>query len=264
LLICYLKGVATSEVRAERSEKDSNTHFIMARLNAKGNRPSAGTRSIASIILATLFVVSISKNKHSGHAFSRHAAFRRSSELGQMGTSLFRPKQMPSRDRAGSDTSLEMIIPDAAISAANSFMVATIDADIANISNDEFKTVFAGGIVVMCAGVLSAVMVGILLEAGGGNTYDKLVLDTYLNDDNVMEDFLKTLDTDEEREKAREMIANMRSRGLSEVSGDGKPLSVREAFAEASGTPGDDAQKSSLPELQKDGKEKSLFSDYED
>ena len=106
---------------------------------------------------------------------------------------------------------MHLMIPDSALSTVNSVMIATIDADIAQISNDDFKTVFLGGIVVMCAGLLSAFIVGALLEARGGSSYEKLVLDTYLNDDNMMEDFLKSLKTDEEREKAREMIAKMPS-----------------------------------------------------
>jgi len=148
---------------------------------------------------------------------------------------------------------------------ASNFVLATIDADIANIGNDDFKTVFLGGIVVMCAGVLSALIVGGLLEAGGGKTYDKLVLDTYLNDDDIMEEFLKTLNTEEERTKARDMIANMRSKLLEQQAG--AELSVRDAFAAAIKS---DQEKTKEPQPaaadisnQKD-RSASVFSDYED
>lgn len=59
----------------------------------------------------------------------------------------------------------------------NPFLLSTIDADIDNISNDDFATVFAGGIMVMFGGVLSALVVGLILDSG--DNYSNVVADSY-------------------------------------------------------------------------------------
>ena len=58
---------------------------------------------------------------------------------------------------------------------STSTLLSTIDADIANISNDQFGLVFAGGITVMVGGLVSVLLVGFLLE--NSNSYASIVAD---------------------------------------------------------------------------------------
>jgi hypothetical protein len=57
-------------------------------------------------------------------------------------------------------------------------LISTIDSDIANIPDNEFRTVFAGGIAIMFGSVLSTIFVGFLIESNGGG-YADLVAETY-------------------------------------------------------------------------------------
>lgn len=50
--------------------------------------------------------------------------------------------------------------------------LATVSADIDNISTDNFKEVFTGGIVVMCGGIGSSLITGLLLDFSG--KYDEV------------------------------------------------------------------------------------------
>lgn len=59
----------------------------------------------------------------------------------------------------------------------NPFLLSTISADIDNIPTDDFGTVFAGGIMVMLGGVLSALVVGLILDSG--DNYSNVVADSY-------------------------------------------------------------------------------------
>ena len=56
--------------------------------------------------------------------------------------------------------------------------IATVSADIDNISTDNFAEVFTGGIAVMLGGVASSLIVGIFLEFGGGK-YEDIINDSY-------------------------------------------------------------------------------------
>jgi hypothetical protein len=47
-----------------------------------------------------------------------------------------------------------------------STLIATIDADIAKIPENEFAPVFMGGVVVMFGGVIASLIVGTILEKG--------------------------------------------------------------------------------------------------
>merc|ERR1712087_349377 len=64
--------------------------------------------------------------------------------------------------------------------ASTSTHISTIDADIANIADDQFGIVFAGGIVVMLGGVFSALAVGAILNAG--QSYGRVIADSYAED----------------------------------------------------------------------------------
>ena len=69
-----------------------------------------------------------------------------------------------------SSSSLEVMPIDSAMTT-----IATVSADIDNISTDNFAEVFTGGIAVMLGGVASSLIVGIFLEFGGAK-YDDVSL----------------------------------------------------------------------------------------
>jgi len=127
-----------------------------------------------------------------------------------------------------------------------SIFLSTIDADIAKISNEDFKTVFTGGIVVMFGGVFSALIVGFLLE--NGNSYASVVADSYAQGGD--EEFWESL-SPEDQEKTRELMGKLRK------SKEGKKVDG-----------GDDGVKSKIPEtspaLAINKEEISMFSDYDD
>ena len=90
----------------------------------------------------------------------------------------------------------------AAAAAASSVLLSTIDSDIANIPENEFRTVFAGGIGIMFGSILSTIFVGYLIESGGGGGkrgggYVDLVAETYVEQSSIMgekeETFLNSL-----------------------------------------------------------------------
>eukprot|EP00816_Leptocylindrus_hargravesii_P004061 CAMPEP_0196801386 /NCGR_PEP_ID=MMETSP1362-20130617/1136_1 /TAXON_ID=163516 /ORGANISM="Leptocylindrus danicus, Strain CCMP1856" /LENGTH=150 /DNA_ID=CAMNT_0042172315 /DNA_START=153 /DNA_END=605 /DNA_ORIENTATION=- len=58
--------------------------------------------------------------------------------------------------------------------------LATVSADIDNISTDNFKEVFTGGLVVMCGGIASSLITGLLLDMSG--KYDEAVANDALGD----------------------------------------------------------------------------------
>lgn len=83
-----------------------------------------------------------------------------------------------------------------------SLLISTIDADIANIADDDFGTVFLGGIAVMFGGLLSAIIVGTIVDKRG--LYANIVADSYIQSSDD-EEFWKNL-TEEEKIKTRELL----------------------------------------------------------
>lgn len=88
------------------------------------------------------------------------------------------------------------------VASASSFLLSTIDSDIANIPDNEFRTVFAGGMGIMFGSILSTIFVGYLIEfpggsRGGGSGYVDLVAETYVEQSSIMgekeETFLNSL-----------------------------------------------------------------------
>eukprot|EP00588_Corethron_pennatum_P015436 CAMPEP_0194280768 /NCGR_PEP_ID=MMETSP0169-20130528/18699_1 /TAXON_ID=218684 /ORGANISM="Corethron pennatum, Strain L29A3" /LENGTH=163 /DNA_ID=CAMNT_0039025619 /DNA_START=222 /DNA_END=713 /DNA_ORIENTATION=+ len=73
-----------------------------------------------------------------------------------------------------SPSALRAVPSDLVASLGSSIAVATASADIDSMSNDAFGPVFAGGIVIMFAGIASALIVGALLEMNP-DVYDDLV-----------------------------------------------------------------------------------------
>eukprot|EP00977_Amphora_coffeiformis_P000085 scaffold19_cov169-Amphora_coffeaeformis.AAC.10 len=117
------------------------------------------------------------------------------------------PPSLATTTTTPSTTSLPMMTGVMSDIISSSHMtLATIDADIANIPTNEFRTVFLGGLAVMAGGLLSAVAVGVILEASDG--YAAVVAESY---DNLEADeaFWQGL-SEEEAKKARDMLAKVR------------------------------------------------------
>jgi hypothetical protein len=95
-------------------------------------------------------------------------------------------------------------------SVVGSMIVATIDSDIANIPTNEFAPVFAGGVAVMFGGLLSALIVGFIIDKR--NLYANLVADSYAQGEDD-EDFWKGLN-EEEKRKTQELLQRVRESKL--------------------------------------------------
>jgi len=106
------------------------------------------------------------------------------------------------------------MLPDADsfLSSSSNMLLSTIDSDIANIPQNEFAPVFMGGIIVMFGGVLSALIVGFILERG--NLYANVVADSYAQSSED-EEFWKGL-SDEEKKKAQDMIDKLNAKKAQE------------------------------------------------
>jgi hypothetical protein len=102
---------------------------------------------------------------------------------------------------------------------ASNMWISTIDSDIANIPQNEFAPVFMGGIIVMFGGVISALIVGYILESK--NLYANVVADSYAQgaDD---EEFWKGL-SDEEKKKTQALIDKLNAKKASE---NGVPVQI--------------------------------------
>ena len=88
----------------------------------------------------------------------------------------------------------------------NPFLLATVDADIAKLSDNEFAPIFAGGILVMFGGVASALIVGAILESR--NSYANVIADSYAQSEDD-EEFWKGL-SEEEATKTRELLQRLK------------------------------------------------------
>jgi len=93
-------------------------------------------------------------------------------------------------------TELRLLPPE-----ASSLLIATIDSDIAKLSDNEFAPIFLGGIGVMLGGLVSAIVVGTMVDKG--NLSVQLVADLY--DD---AELWKGL-SEEEKMKAQKMLQEM-------------------------------------------------------
>jgi hypothetical protein len=132
---------------------------------------------------------------------SQHVAFRQSSF--QSPTTFRETKTAHSM----LDGSMLDGLQGSAMNSMNSLVLATIDADIANIDDNKFGLVFAGGIAVMVGGVLSALIVGFILERG--DLYASVVADSYLQGAQD-EEFWKGL-SEEEKKKTQELLSKVKA-----------------------------------------------------
>lgn len=138
---------------------------------------------------------------------------------------------------------------DSVMSSSN-MLLSTIDSDIANIPTNEFAPVFMGGIVVMFGGVLSALIVGFILERG--NLYANVVADSYAQSEED-EEFWKGL-SEEEKKKAQAMIDKLNAKKAQEESGTPQIMSTEVAAKEVVVEESTDKSTQAL----------DMFSDYAD
>lgn len=150
---------------------------------------------------------------------------------------------------------------------STSTFISTISADIDNISNDEFGKVFAGGIFVMIGGVVSALIVGFLLESN--NSYANVVADSYAQSGD--EEFWEKL-SPEDQVKAKELIAKIKAskEGNSSPSSDTTSQEVVvPSMINGEATGKEEPTPSMTPVVNEENKKKdqeavSMFSDYDD
>lgn len=158
-----------------------------------------------------------------------------------------------------SSSSLEVMPIDSAMTT-----IATVSADIDNISTDNFAEVFTGGIAVMLGGVASSLIVGIFLEFGGAK-YDDAVNDSYGSDgDQEFEIPDKSEWTEEQRAEFEALAEKFIKR---KISPSGQELvdfmnqfqnDVKQSRSVASSSESTTSDEQVVKE-----KELSLFSDYD-
>lgn len=160
-------------------------------------------------------------------------------------------------------SSLEMIpesaesIANAAFSNYNNFLLATIDSDIASVPDNEFAPIFAGGILVMFGGVVSALIVGFILDSR--DLYANVVADSYAQSAED-EEFWKGL-SEEEKKKTQELLAKIKE------SKDGTPAPSMVQEAKEGIKTEEPTQETSKSEAApqgtpSDNKDTGMFSDY--
>mmetsp|Transcript_7464 Transcript_7464/g.14130 ORF Transcript_7464/g.14130 Transcript_7464/m.14130 type:complete len:243 (+) Transcript_7464:158-886(+) len=161
---------------------------------------------------------------------------------------------------------------------SSSHLISTISADIDNIPQDDFGTVFAGGIAVMIGGVLSTLIVGFLLERG--DSYANVVAESYAQGGD--EEFWRSLSPDDQ-ERAREMLEKLREskkgRGEGEIGVSvgggggggggleaGSSTTVRSSSSSSSNDAKEKTSTSGNGDKKENGKKEavSMFSDYDD
>eukprot|EP00560_Eucampia_antarctica_P005416 CAMPEP_0197837236 /NCGR_PEP_ID=MMETSP1437-20131217/31528_1 /TAXON_ID=49252 ORGANISM="Eucampia antarctica, Strain CCMP1452" /NCGR_SAMPLE_ID=MMETSP1437 /ASSEMBLY_ACC=CAM_ASM_001096 /LENGTH=239 /DNA_ID=CAMNT_0043444113 /DNA_START=74 /DNA_END=793 /DNA_ORIENTATION=- len=138
------------------------------------------------------------------------------------------------------------------------FWLATVSADIDNIPSNEFTTVFAGGIMVMFGGVVSALIVGLILESG--DSYASVVADSYEDQKEEMirniqeedEEFWSKL-SPEEQEQAKQILITLKEKKM-EREGKKVPVATTSVQKDNSVT----------PTTTSSSKGNNMFSDYDD
>jgi hypothetical protein len=142
----------------------------------------------------------------------------------------------------------------------NGFLVATIDADIAKLSDNEFAPIFAGGILVMFGGVISALIVGAILEST--NSYAEVIADSYAQSSGD-EEFWKGL-SEEERNKTRDLLQKVK-REFQDTPTTTTPVETSIMAEQVTRVIPEQPQKAknvAQPTTSAKESDKSLFSDY--
>jgi hypothetical protein len=146
-------------------------------------------------------------------------------------------------------------------------LIATIDSDVANIPENEFASVFAGGILVMFGGVFSALIVGFILEKR--NLYANIVAESYAQGGD--EEFWKSLSA-EEKTKAQSLLAQLKESKEASSNSDnvasGSVISQSTVAVDTSEKPilanTSESTNVSAPAPIKEKKPMGMFSDYDD
>eukprot|EP00581_Thalassiosira_minuscula_P018516 CAMPEP_0183730836 /NCGR_PEP_ID=MMETSP0737-20130205/33736_1 /TAXON_ID=385413 /ORGANISM="Thalassiosira miniscula, Strain CCMP1093" /LENGTH=196 /DNA_ID=CAMNT_0025963417 /DNA_START=135 /DNA_END=725 /DNA_ORIENTATION=+ len=106
--------------------------------------------------------------------------------------------------------------PHTLLTTTSNLLLSTIDSDIANIPDDEFGKVFAGGGIIIFGSILSTIFVGFLVENGKGG-YADLVAETYANQNlgEEEESYLNSLGLGEaEKKETEEMVRAFREKKM--------------------------------------------------
>lgn len=203
--------------------------------------PQLSSTKVAVFLLAMVMVATptcsayVSTGRHRHHRPPFHVVTVTSTQM-----------PTPTR-RTTTSLNMEMTTFLSESAAATTSWIATIDADIANIPDNEFAPIFLGGILVMFGGVVSATILGFILEKG--DLYANVVADSYLQQGND-EEFWKGL-SEEERIQGKEIL---------------KQLEAKNGKMDRS-NPTDDTDSRPLQAPQMVGtgskKEMDIFSDYE-
>jgi hypothetical protein len=146
-----------------------------------------------------------------------------------------------------------MMVPDTLV---NTLIVATIDADIANIPTNEFAPIFAGGIAVMFGGLFSTLAVGFIIDKR--NLYANIVADSY-NQGADDAEFWKGL-SEEEKVKTQELLQRLKE----SKEGGAEKKSEKNRTTEPSTSIGSSNQKVTDPNSAQERKAVEMFSDYGD
>ena len=159
------------------------------------------------------------------------------------------PPTTTSSRHVAATTQKSMLPPDAMFLPEATNWIATIDADIAKLSDNEFAPIFAGGIAVMFGGVISATILGFILEKG--DLYANVVADSYMQQGND-EEFWKGL-SEEERIQGQEILRQLEAKNGKLPEGAAAPPA---AMMMSNGDK--EETKETAPK-----KEMDMFSDYE-
>mmetsp|Transcript_14391 Transcript_14391/g.20279 ORF Transcript_14391/g.20279 Transcript_14391/m.20279 type:complete len:215 (+) Transcript_14391:210-854(+) len=196
------------------------------------------------------FTLSDAFVSNAGPSVVTPVAFRRSTACGPPSATTART----------TTTSHNMVVDPSSFSiSTTNFLISTIDSDIAKIPENEFAPVFMGGIAVMFGGVLSALIVGAILESR--DSYASIVADSYAQgaDD---EEFWKGLN-DEEKVRVEALLQKVRD--SKNKSGEGSAPQNANALTEetpAAASSTDATPASSVQVPKKEEKELDMFSDY--
>ncbi|GKZ01432.1 hypothetical protein MPSEU_001094000 [Mayamaea pseudoterrestris] len=157
--------------------------------------------------------------------------------------------------------------------SSSSMWISTIDADIANLSDNEFAPIFAGGILVMFGGLLSAIIVGTIVDQK--NLYATIVAESYAQGDEDDQEFWKGL-SEEEKRKTQELLKKIKENDNRGASNGSAPATAASSVPSSSTAASSEtvtasskaaarpaaATTAKTPEKTEQSEEIDIFSDY--
>jgi hypothetical protein len=170
---------------------------------------------------------------------------------------LIRPAQKPLHMMSGDAVSS---ISSSTLAHFNNMLIATIDSDIASVPENEFAPIFAGGILVMFGGVVSALIVGFILESN--DSYANVIADSYAQGAED-EEFWKGL-SEEEKKKTQELLQKIRDskEGGAKPTPAPAPAPASQANVHASTAEVPKREVNENPKESAPAKDPGMFSDY--